>query len=47
MDRYWDVDVQRQVDFDSPWAISEIDADDRANDMHEMVVEEIMRGLEI
>lgn len=43
--RYHDMDVSRQVDFDSPWAISEIDADDRANEMHEQVVKEIMEGL--
>lgn len=46
MDRYWDADVTREVSFDSPRSISKVDADDRANDMHEMVVEEIMRGLE-
>lgn len=39
--RYWDADVHREVEFDSPWAIEEVDADDRANDMHEAVVEEI------
>lgn len=45
-DRYWDADVGRQVDFDSPWSISEIDADDVANDQHEIVVDEITKGLE-
>lgn len=39
--RYWDADVTRQVDFDSPWMIAESDADDRANDMHEAVVAEL------
>ena len=39
--RYNDIDVSRKVDFDSEWAISEIDADDRANGMHESVVTEI------
>ncbi len=43
--RYWDADVQRQLDFDSPWQISELDADDRANDMHEAVVLEFMDKL--
>ena len=43
--RYHDMDVTRQVDFESPWAISEIDADDKANDMHEKVVAEISARL--
>ena len=43
--RYWDADVSRQVGFDSPWAISEPDADDRANDMHEAVVNELVHKL--
>lgn len=43
--RYHDIDVQRQVFFDSPWAIREIDADDKANDMHEAVCEEISKKL--
>lgn len=43
--RYWDADVERQVYFESPWAIEELDADDRANDMHEVVVDEITRKL--
>ena len=44
--RYHDMDVNREVSFESNWAISELDADDKANDMHEKVVEEISRGLE-
>jgi hypothetical protein len=43
--RYYDADVTRQISFDSPWAISEIDADDKANDMHEAVVAEITEKL--
>lgn len=43
--RYYDIDVQRPVYFDSPWAIAEIDADDKANDMHEAVVNEISNKL--
>jgi hypothetical protein len=39
--RYYDADGSRQISFDSQWAISEIDADDKANDMHEAVVKEI------
>ncbi|MEN6292594.1 MAG: hypothetical protein ABFD07_11345 [Methanobacterium sp.] len=41
-DRYWDADIQRPVNFESPWAISELNADDEANDMHEAVVDEII-----
>lgn len=43
--RYYDADIQRQVHFDSPWSISELDADDEANKMHEMVVSEITMKL--
>jgi len=39
--RYHDADVRRQVYFESPWAINEIDAEDKANDMHEEVCAEI------
>jgi len=44
--RYWDADVSRQIYFESNWAISEVDADDRANDMHEDVVKEITAKLQ-
>ncbi|NCC53382.1 MAG: hypothetical protein EOM20_19520 [Spartobacteria bacterium] len=44
-ERYYDIDVTRQVTFSSPWAISEVDADDKANDMHEAVVKEITKRL--
>uniref|UniRef100_A0A6M3L237 Uncharacterized protein n=1 Tax=viral metagenome TaxID=1070528 RepID=A0A6M3L237_9ZZZZ len=44
--RYHDIDVTKQIDFDSKWAINEIDADDKANDMHEAVVSEIHDKLE-
>jgi hypothetical protein len=44
--RYHDADVEREVSFGSPWHINEVDADDRANDMHEAVVAEIAAGLE-
>ena len=43
--RYHDIDVTKQISFNSPWAISELDADDKANDMHEKVVKEITKGL--
>ena len=43
--RYWDADVSREISFESPWCISEVDADDRANDQHEAVVSEISARL--
>lgn len=43
--RYHDIDVTKQVSFDSKWAIPELDADDKANDMHEAVVLEITNKL--
>lgn len=43
--RYWDADVSKEVEFESPWSISEIDADDKANDMHEKVVKELSKKL--
>ena len=43
--RYHDMDVSRQVYFDSDWQISELDADDKANEMHEKIVGEITGGL--
>lgn len=43
--RYFDIDVSKQVSFDSDWAIGEIDADDKANEMHEAVVSEITKKL--
>lgn len=44
--RYFDADVSKQVYFDSDWAIAEVDADDKANEMHEAVVAEISTKLE-
>lgn len=43
--RYWDANISKQIWFESPWSISEIDADDRANDMHERVVGELMEKM--
>ena len=43
--RYHDIDVERQVQFLSPWSIPTVDDDDKANDMHEKVVEEITNNL--
>ena len=45
-ERYWDADVSRQVEFNSPWAIDVIDVDDKANEMHEAVVDELICRLE-
>jgi len=43
--RYYDANVNKQVYFDSEWAIAEQDADDKANEMHEAVVLEITNKL--
>jgi len=44
-ERYHDMDVNRQVYFDSNWAIDKLEDDDKANNMHEKVVEEISKKL--
>lgn len=44
--RYYDADVSREIFFESPWEISELDADDKANEMHERVVMELTKRLE-
>jgi hypothetical protein len=44
--RYHDADVSRQVQFESARGIDELDADDRANTMHETVVQEISNRLQ-
>ena len=43
--RYWDADFSREISFESPWCISDVDANDRANDQHEAVVSEISARL--
>ena len=43
--RYWDADVSKPVFFESPWAIGDVNADDKANDMHDAVVAEISESL--
>jgi hypothetical protein len=43
--RYHDADVSKEIDIESPWCISEVDADDKANIMHDTVVEEIVERL--
>lgn len=44
-ERYYDADGSRQISFDSPCNLAELDADDKANDMHEAVVAEITEKL--
>lgn len=46
---YEDADISQMIDFKSPWKISKLDitTDNRANDMHEQVVEEIVERLKI
>lgn len=43
--RYFDIDVTRQIDIESPARIAEIDMDDKANEMHDVIVEEIKAKL--
>ncbi len=44
---YWDADIDQQVHFDSPWTVCSIspETDQKANGMHEQVVEEICQKL--
>jgi len=46
-DPYWEADIGRQVPFDSPSAVRDVDrgSDLRANEMHEAVVDEISSRL--
>jgi len=44
--RYNDPDISSPVDFESQWSINEIDADDKANVMHNTVVEEISERMQ-
>jgi len=43
--RYWDADVNKEVEFDGPWTINEVDADDKANDQHEKIVKKIKKAM--
>lgn len=43
--RYYDIDVSRPIWFKSENAIYELDADDKANKMHENIVEEIAQRI--
>ena len=43
--RYYDIDVEKQISLNGQWAIDEVDADDKANIMHDNAVEEIKARL--
>ena len=44
---YWDADVEKLIPFDSNWALNEcnFNSDQRANDMHDKVVEELIEKI--
>ena len=42
---YHDIDVDKEISFNSKWCIDKPYADNEANDMHENVVEEITQML--
>lgn len=44
---YYDTDVEKQIDFDSNWAISDcnFETDKYANEMHDKVVEELIKKI--
>ena len=44
---YFEADTNREVQFDSPWSLNENDerSDQKANDMHEAVVAELMKKM--
>ena len=44
--RYYDIDVEKQIYFNSEWSINKTDADDKANEMHEKVIIEIKTEIE-
>lgn len=43
--RYFDADVTREIAVSAPWCIKNIDADDKANEMHDAVVEEMIERM--
>lgn len=43
--KYWDIDVNVQLYFDSPWSVDDPEGDDIANDYHEGVVSEMTQKL--
>lgn len=48
-DGYIDANTLEPIDFESDWAIHdiEVDSEQRANDMHEKVVEELMEKIQL
>lgn len=44
--RYHDIDIERQITIKGQAQIAELDADDKANDMHEAAVAELTERLE-
>lgn len=44
---YWEANVEKEIDFESTWAIYGVDmySDQKANEMHEKVVEELMQKI--
>ena len=45
-DKFCDADVGREIEFESSWYLSELDAEIEANEMHEQVVYELTQKLE-
>ena len=44
---YWDANIEKDIDFDSNWALDEcnINSDLKANEMHDKVVEELIEKI--
>ena len=44
---YWDADVEKQIFFENDWALNEcnFNSDQKANEMHENVVEELIEKI--
>lgn len=45
--QYYDADVAKPIDFNSPWAIKHPYKDNEANSMHDTVIEEIIVKLKL
>lgn len=44
--KYWDVNVSKEISFESPWCVKNAEDDDIANNQHEVVVTEITQRIE-